>query len=446
MANHVTNEKPEVRQKTNKKLIIWIGIGGFAMLILYLLLRNGPDLGQKALNEKRAKQKAAETAQLYSAKLPNPQALSKEQMAQAEQRQAAAMAAAASSTALPTNGVTLPPPTQANNESQLAALEKTASAVQAPTNYAGGNVTHGSGQEGSDTTAPFVLYQAPTGKDHILPKIEPPAPAEATSSSVAATHNQQLIEQYKRLAEQQQQQAALQSLGKMQAQNVQQPNGEGNEAWLYNLGNHDVGNAKPTEVETVKALYWLAPGTIIHGVIQNAINTSLPGTLTARVTENVYDSRYGRYLVIPAGSTLVGSYDSSVSDGQHRVMFGFNTLVTPSGGLVDLAGAGGTDALGRGGIPGDLHTRFWSRMAMTGLLAMEAVGMDRLNRPQTVMFPTGGTGQQALSDGGQIVSNFANRIMQQEFGAGPYITAPSGSPMTLILNKGVEIPPIANTR
>jgi type IV secretion system protein TrbI len=37
------------------------------------------------------------------------------------------------------------------------------------------------------------------------------------------------------------------------------------------------------------------------------MRSDLPGQVTAQVTENVYDSPTGRYLLIPQGSKLIGT-------------------------------------------------------------------------------------------------------------------------------------------
>jgi len=42
--------------------------------------------------------------------------------------------------------------------------------------------------------------------------------------------------------------------------------------------------------------------------------------LAACLTENVYDSPTGRFLLIPQGAKLIGTYDSQVSFGQSRVL------------------------------------------------------------------------------------------------------------------------------
>ena len=62
--------------------------------------------------------------------------------------------------------------------------------------------------------------------------------------------------------------------------------------------------------------YEVLAGTVISASLLTGLNSDLPGEVTAQVTENVYDSVTGRYLLIPQGSRLIGSYDSVVAFGQ----------------------------------------------------------------------------------------------------------------------------------
>jgi type IV secretion system protein VirB10 len=55
-------------------------------------------------------------------------------------------------------------------------------------------------------------------------------------------------------------------------------------------------------------------------VIPAALLTGIRSDLPGQVTENVYDSPTGRYLLIPQGSKLIGIYDGQVSFGQSRVL------------------------------------------------------------------------------------------------------------------------------
>jgi type IV secretion system protein TrbI len=49
-------------------------------------------------------------------------------------------------------------------------------------------------------------------------------------------------------------------------------------------------------------------------------DSDLPDQITAQVTEAVYDSPTGNYLLIPQGAKLIGRYDSSVAFRQSRIL------------------------------------------------------------------------------------------------------------------------------
>jgi type IV secretory pathway VirB10-like protein len=62
--------------------------------------------------------------------------------------------------------------------------------------------------------------------------------------------------------------------------------------------------------------YIVQAGSVIPAALLTGIRSDLPGQVTGQVTENVFDSPTGRYLLIPQGSKLIGVYDSQVSFGQ----------------------------------------------------------------------------------------------------------------------------------
>lgn len=58
------------------------------------------------------------------------------------------------------------------------------------------------------------------------------------------------------------------------------------------------------------------PGRVIPGVMLTGINSDLPGTIIAQVSQNVFDTGTGQQLLIPRGAKLYGVYDSRVVYGQ----------------------------------------------------------------------------------------------------------------------------------
>ncbi len=65
--------------------------------------------------------------------------------------------------------------------------------------------------------------------------------------------------------------------------------------------------------------YQVMAGTVIAGALVTGIKSDLPGDVIATVTEPVYDTATGKFLLIPQGSRILGKYNSQVSYGQSRV-------------------------------------------------------------------------------------------------------------------------------
>ena len=104
-------------------------------------------------------------------------------------------------------------------------------------------------------------------------------------------------------------------------------------------------------------LYSLYPGTIIKAVLVNGINTDYPGTVTARVISNVYDSKTGQVLLIPSGSILRGRYSSSV-DGVSRIQIAWESLIINrdyEDYIINLGSMVGEDDEGMSGVKGKMN-------------------------------------------------------------------------------------------
>lgn len=100
--------------------------------------------------------------------------------------------------------------------------------------------------------------------------------------------------------------------------------------------------------------YEVKTGTLIPVVITSSINSDLPGSISAMVRENIYDTLTGTEILIPAGSKLYGKFSSEVSWGQTRVQVVFNRLTLPNGKSINLGAMGAADAQGRSGLTGDI--------------------------------------------------------------------------------------------
>lgn len=121
------------------------------------------------------------------------------------------------------------------------------------------------------------------------------------------------------------------------------------------------------------SLYQIMAGSIIAAALVSGLNSDLPGTVTAQVTENVYDTVTGQILLIPQGTRLIGTYDSRVSFGQKRALLVWQRLIRPDGTSVQLDNLPASDTEGRSGLTDDVdfHTgRLLKGIAMATLLGV----------------------------------------------------------------------------
>ena len=99
--------------------------------------------------------------------------------------------------------------------------------------------------------------------------------------------------------------------------------------------------------------YQVMAGTVVAGALVTGIKSDLPGDVIATVTEPVYDTATGRFLLIPQGSRILGKYNSQVSYGQSRVQVVWNRIILPDTSSLTLDNPAGTDPAGYAGLEDD---------------------------------------------------------------------------------------------
>jgi type IV secretory pathway VirB10-like protein len=98
----------------------------------------------------------------------------------------------------------------------------------------------------------------------------------------------------------------------------------------------DHSTTSSDRVEVPVSSYVVQAGNVIPASLITGIRSDLPGEITAQVTENVYDSPTGHFLLIPQGTRLIGIYDSQVAAGQSRVLLVWSRLIMPNGRSIVL--------------------------------------------------------------------------------------------------------------
>ncbi len=178
-------------------------------------------------------------------------------------------------------------------------------------------------------------------------------------------------------------------------------------------------------------------GWEIPAVLEQAINSDLPGELKALVMSNVYDTATGRYLLIPQGSRLVGLYDSHVGYGQDGVQVVWSRVIYPDGSSLDLDGMMGLDSHGNAGLRYQVDHHYKRLIGFAVLTSMFTAAYEiSQNRRQSVL-TTPSTGQTASSAVGQEMSQLGSQITRRNLNVQPTIKIPVGYKFNVRVNRDI---------
>ncbi|HEX2560191.1 TrbI/VirB10 family protein [Phenylobacterium sp.] len=160
------------------------------------------------------------------------------------------------------------------------------------------------------------------------------------------------------------------------------------EQFAQRVGGQEPERARATPMRNPSAL--VPQGAMIPGVLETAINSDLPGYTRAIVSRDVL-SFDGSQVLIPRGSRLIGQYKSAVSLGQSRAFIIWTRAIRPDGVSIQL-GSPGTDALGRGGLDGDVDRHFFRRFAGSILLSVLNAGVAAIGSQPSTQISIGSPG------------------------------------------------------
>jgi type IV secretion system protein VirB10 len=133
-------------------------------------------------------------------------------------------------------------------------------------------------------------------------------------------------------------------------------------------------SSAPTSVatQTSDRDFSILQGKFIDAVAETAINSDLPGQIRALVSHDIYAER-GRRIMLPRGTRLLGEYNTAITKGQERLFVVWTRAIRPDG--IDIALlSGGSDSLGRAGLPGEVDTHFWTIFGTSALLSVIGAG------------------------------------------------------------------------
>ena len=185
--------------------------------------------------------------------------------------------------------------------------------------------------------------------------------------------------------------------------------------------------------------YQVMAGTVIAAALMTGIKSDLPGDVIATVTEPVYDTATGKFLLIPQGSRILGRYNSQVSYGQSRVQMVWNRIILPDTSSLTLDNLVGTDPAGYAGVEDEVD-RHWGRIlagaALTTLLGVGAELAAPENRQDGNRIII--AGRDGLQDS---VNQVGQEITRRNMNIQPTLTSRPGLPVRIIVNRDLVLRP-----
>ena len=181
-------------------------------------------------------------------------------------------------------------------------------------------------------------------------------------------------------------------------------------------------------------------GTPISAMTESTIISDLPGTVTARVTQNVYDSVTGRYLLIPQGTKIILQYDNHVNTGQNRVFVTAKRLLFPNGTSMDLDGMPSNDTDGSSGFRDKTDNHYGRTVGGAALMGLLSASFQ-LSQPQEVSALQAPSAGQILAGSiGQQLADVSTSTLNKSLTLAPTLKIRAGFLFSINVTKDMVFP------
>lgn len=215
------------------------------------------------------------------------------------------------------------------------------------------------------------------------------------------------------------------------------PLGQGTPSQLAFLkGPVDRRTTSPDRLSPPASPFVLQAGAIIPAALVTGIRSDLPGQIIGQVTENVFDTPSGRYLLIPQGAKLLGAYDSQMSAGQSRVLVTWTRLILPNGRSMVLEKLPGGDAQGYAGLQDGVNHHWGAVAGAAALSTLLGVGVElgANNTDNSIVSALRFGAASSLNQAGQ-------QIVGRALTVPPTLTIRPGSPVQILVNRDLVLEP-----
>lgn len=197
-----------------------------------------------------------------------------------------------------------------------------------------------------------------------------------------------------------------------------------------------------SQPEKPRTPFELRAGFVIPATLVSGINSELPGQIIGQVSQDVWDTPTGKYLLIPQGSRLVGTYSSDVSYGQARVLVAWQRILFPDGKSFDIGSMPGADGAGYSGFKDQVNNHYMRIFASALLMSGVTAGITYSQRDN--QNPTGinqNSASGALSEAlGQQLGQVTAQMIAKNMNISPTLEIRPGFRFNVMVTKDLTLP------
>ena len=190
-------------------------------------------------------------------------------------------------------------------------------------------------------------------------------------------------------------------------------------------------------ISSAGPLHRILEGTVVETVLTNRLDGSVAAPVNCLVTTPIY-SHDGQYVLIPAGSRVLGETKPVQSFGETRLAVAFNRLVMPDGRTYRLEQFLGLNDIGEAGLRDQVNQHYRSTFGasaaiglITGLAqSLSSFGFNRGSGGTVVI--AGNVGDATAQATAQTMNRYLNRL--------PTVTIREGHRVKVYLTSDLELP------
>lgn len=201
----------------------------------------------------------------------------------------------------------------------------------------------------------------------------------------------------------------------------------------YSLLEGGGGHVLDSRVEAMKTPWCLRQGSVIPAVLVTAVNSDLPGQVTAQVPSDVLDSVRGSDVLIPAGTMIAGQYGASPGYGAERLFIAFSRLLFPDGTSLSLGAMPGQGPDGAG-FESDTDSHFLRMFTGSFLVSAVSASVSASQMQSGGSYTYGSAlGQSAGDSLGQTLS----RILERNLNLSPTLSVKPGYSFSVAVTRDI---------